>query len=323
VSVPRQAVVLCAGEGRRLRPHTLTCPKPLLPLANVPILEHLLHGLRRAGVRRVALNAWHLAAQVRDWAARREPDGLELYVRIETVLLGTAGGLANLRDWMEPGPLLVLTGDVAGAFDYKALGRRHRASGAEATMLLCPHADTAHYGAVNHDDAGRMTDVAGLRGVGGEHAAVNASVHVLEPAFLDRLPRGPACLARQGYVPALADGARCAIALHAGPWADLGTPADLLAAQAAALAGRLPVAPELLARGGQRHGARNLVHPTARVAPDAELDGGTVVGPRVAIGRGTRLRGCLVLAGAVVPAGADLEAAVIDPSVGQPAAPVP
>jgi mannose-1-phosphate guanylyltransferase len=324
VSVPRQAIVLCAGEGLRLRPYTAACPKPLLPLANVPILEHLLVGLSRAGVRRVALNAFHLAGQVQSWAASAPVAGLSLHVRVEAVLLGTAGGLANLRDWVEPEPLLVLTGDVVAAFDYDALAERHLSSGAEATMLLCPHADVERYGAVAHDDAGWITDIAGLVGRPTAHAAVNASVHVLGPAFLRRLPAGPSsCLVRQGYVPALADGARCAAALHDGPWADLGTPTDLVAAQAAVLGGRLPVSPGLLARGGRRDGSRSLVHPTAEIASDAVLEDGTVVGPRAVVGARARLAACLVLADAIVPADTHCRGAVFDPALGRAVQAVP
>jgi mannose-1-phosphate guanylyltransferase len=334
MSVPHQAVVLCAGEGLRLRPHTAHCPKPLLPLVNAPILEHLLVGLARAGVRRVALNAFHLAEQLQTWAAQARIPGLSLHVRVEPVLLGTGGGLANLADWVEPGPLLVLTGDVTADFDYHALAGRHRESGAEATMLLCPHADVERYGAVHHDAEGWITDIAGLcgrpaargarsgpgsHGLHGAPGAVNASVHVFEWRFLARLPAGHGCLVRQGYVPALLDGARCAAAFHAGPWADLGTPADLVQAQVDALAGTLPVAPALLARGGRRDGARRLVHPKADVAADAILDGGTVVGPRAAIGPGARLTGCLVLADARVPAHVSCRGLLIDPAAGLPA----
>jgi NDP-sugar pyrophosphorylase family protein len=311
VSVPTQAVVLCAGEGRRLLPYTAYRPKPLLPLVNAPILEHLLTGLARAGVRRVALNAFHLAEQMQDWASDATIPGLALHVRVEPVLLGTAGGLANLRDWIEPEPLLVLTGDVAAAFDYDALAERHRSSGADATMLLCTHADIERYGAVTHDHAGWIRDIAGLRGLPGPHAAVNASAHVLGPSFLRSLPDGPGCLVRQGYVPALDDGARCAAAFHEGPWADLGTPGDLLAAQGAALEGRLPVAAQLLERAGRRDGTRSLVHATADVAADAVLDGGCVVGPRAVVEAGARLHGCLVLDDARVPAGTRSERAVL------------
>jgi len=308
---PRQAIVLCAGLGARLRPLTARRPKPLLPLLNVPLLHHALHALRRAGLERAALNAFHLADQLVDFAAGDPVPGLDLHVRVERELLGTGGGLWNLRDWLRPGPVLVLAGDIAADFDLRALAARHRASGAEATMALTA-ADTATFGAVEVDGGGLLTDIVGRLGRPGAAAFVNASAHVLEPRFLARLPAGPSCLVRQGYLPALAAGARIAGWRHEGAWAELGTPAALAAAQRAALGGALPVDPALLALGGRRDGAHSLVHPAARVAPDARLRDGTVVGAGCTVGARAELSGCLLLPGARVPAGAALREQVVD-----------
>lgn len=318
MNVPRQALVLCAGEGRRLLPHTARVPKPLLPLLNVPLLQHVLQRLARAGVERVALNAWHLAGQVRA-AAGAAPGALRVHVREEPELLGTGGALWNLRDWIGPEPLLVLAGDILGDFDLEGLLDRHRATGAEATMALTAAADPRRYGAVEVDAAGLLTDIVGTLRRPGVRALVNASAHVLEPGFLRRLPAGRSCLVRQGYLPALAGGARCAGHVHEGAWAELGTPRDLLLAQRAALAGRLPIDPRLAAAGGRRAGQRSLVHARAVVAPSAILEGGTVVGPDARVGAGARLDGCLLLAGAQVQPGARLRDAILEPATAEAA----
>jgi mannose-1-phosphate guanylyltransferase len=314
VNVPRQAVVLCAGEGRRLRPLTERVPKPLLPLLNVPILRHTLQRLAEAGVERVALNAWHLAEQVEAFARTAPEPRLALEVRREPELLGTGGALWNLRDWIADEPLLVLAGDIVADFDVPDLLARHRAAGAEATMSLATRADVRDFGAVEIDAQGRITDIVGALRRPGARALVNASAHVLEPAFLRRLPAGNSCLVRQGYLPALAAGARCAGALHEGAWAELGSPAALRRAQAAALRNEIPVAPALLAAGGRRDGVESLVHGKARVAAGARLLDGTVVGAGARIGRGASLRGCLVLPGASVPAGAALRDEIVEPA---------
>jgi mannose-1-phosphate guanylyltransferase len=298
-----QAIVLCAGHGTRLQPLTFDHPKPLLPFLNVPLLLHILVRLRAAGVRRVALNAFHHAEQLRDFADREPVPGLDLHVRTERELLGTGGGIRNLRDWLAPGPTLLLAGDILTDVDCAALVARHRAAGAEATMALAPHADVARFGAVETGPDGLITDIAGLVGRPGVARAVNASVHVLEPRFLDRLPPGVSCLVRDGYVPALRSGARCAGHVHAGAWAELGTPEAWAEAQAAALAGALPVDAALLERGGRRGGAQSLVHARALVAPDAMLRDGTVVGAAARIGAGAHLQRCWLLPGAEVPAG--------------------
>lgn len=311
-AVPHQAVVLCAGEGSRLLPFTERCPKPLLPFLNVPLLEHVLLHLEHAGVRRVALNAWHLAEQLEQFVARRPPSELELHVERETNLLGTGGGLQNLLPWMDAGPVLVSTADVLSDADLGALAARHVSADAEATMLLAAHADVDRFGAVELDEHGLLTDIVGSLGRPGVRACVNASLHVLEQRFLRRLPDGPSCLVRQGYLPAIADGARCAGLIHTSAWAELGTPAALLTAQRDALTGVLPVDPSLLARGGVQDGAASLVHPSARVSPDAVLGDGTVVGADVVVGAGATVLGSLLLPGARVEPGATIQDAILD-----------
>ncbi len=326
MSVPRQAIVLCAGEGRRLRPLTARRPKPLLPLLNVPLVQHALVALARAGVERVALNAWHLAPQLVAFAATDPVPGLRLHVRVEPRLLGTGGGIANLRDWLAREPLLVLAGDIVADFDLAAFAAHHAASGAEASMALTARADPSRFGAVSVGAGGLLHDIAGLlgrdggRGVGAGRTFVNASAHLLEPDFVDRLTAGPSCLVRQGYIPTMAAGGRCGGWEHAGPWAELGGVDALLAAQRDALAGALPVDAGLVERGGRRDGRHSLVHATARVAAGVVLSGGTVVGAGAEVGSAARLAGCLVLPGALVAAGARLENVVVDAPDAAPAA---
>ena len=300
--VPIQAVVLCAGEGRRLRPYTERRPKPLLPLHNVPLLRHTLRLLARSGVQRVALNAWYHAEQIQAFAESDPEPDLDLHVERETELLGTGGGLANLAGWRDDGPLLVLTSDVIGPFDLAGLAARHAERDAEATMTLVTDADIERYGAVEMDDAGDLTDIVGLLGRPGTGAAVNGSVHVLSDDFLARLPAASlraSCLVRDGYVPALRDGATVTGFVHAGPWAEIGTPELLLAAQRAVLAGTLPLDPELTAESGRQVPERSAIHAGASVDSSAVLVE-TVVGPRARVGAGAELRDCLVLPGAHV-----------------------
>ncbi len=312
-TVPTQAVVLCAGEGRRLRPFTERRPKPLLPLLNVPLLRHTLRLLARSGVQRVALNAWCLSEQILAFAESRPEPGLDLHVEVEPTLLGTGGGLANLSGWRGDGPLLVLTSDVLADFDLAGLASRHAARGAEASMTLVTDADIERYGAVEMDDAGDLTDIVGLVGRPGTAAAVNGSVHLLSAAFLERLPAaaGPSCLVRDGYVPALREGAAIAGFVHQGPWAEIGTPELLLAAQRAALAGDLPLDPALMAECGPSVPTRSRVHRSASVSAAAVLED-TVVGPRAHVGAGARLRGCVVLPGAEIAPNAVHTDAVLD-----------
>ena len=192
MSVPTQAVILAAGEGRRLRPHTESRPKPLMPFLNLPLLRHSLRLAARSGVRRVWINAWHCAPQIVDFVATRPEPALDVTVVVEDQLLGTGGGLANLWARMPRAPVLLLVSDIVADFDIEAMSRHHSERNASATMALTAAADPSHFGAVHMDRDGRLADIAGLRV---ERATdrcsgpgfVNASAHILEPEFLDTL----------------------------------------------------------------------------------------------------------------------------------------
>jgi len=313
VRPPRQAVILAAGHGRRLRPFTDRRCKPLMTFLNLPLLQHSLRLLARSGVQRVALNAFHLAAQLRAALPSLREPGLELQLVEEPELLGTGGGLANLWRGLSREPTFVLVCDVIADFDLAALACAHQQAGALATMALTAAADPELFGPVQCDEAGLLTDIVGLTGAGGGAPRVNASAHLLEPEFIEALPLRPSCLVRDGYVPALRAGARCLGFEHRGSWAETGTPQALLAAQQAALGGRLAVDAGLLRAAGRlAPDASSLVHPEAELADDAVLDGGTTVAAGARIGAAARLSRCLVLPGAVVAAGSRHADAILD-----------
>lgn len=317
MTVPRQAIVLAAGMGQRLRPFTNHTPKPLVPFLNRPLLAGTLEDLSRAGVERVWINAWHLADQLVDWAAGWQDNSLKLTVVVEPELLDTGGGLVNIQPLLEPEPVLVLAGDIIADFDYGALARRHQASGAEATMALTTAADPEVFGPVAIDSDQMLCDIVGRLGRPGERSLVNASAHLLEPRFLDRLPRsGTSCLVRDGYLPAMATGATVAGWVHPGAWAETGTPGALLAAQQAALAGSLPLSPGRRAAGGLPWATGTdqlgLVHPTAQLGAGVELLDGSTVGPGARLGDGVTVRQCLVAGGVCLPDHTTWEHQIID-----------
>ena len=302
MTVPRQAIVLAAGMGQRLRPYTNHTPKPLVPFLNRPLLAGTLEDLSRAGVERVWINAWHLAEQLVEWAADWRDEKLQLTVVVESELLDTGGGLVNIQPLLAAEPVLVLAGDIIADFDYGALAQRHQDSAAEATMALTPAADPQAFGPVAIDHEQMLCDIVGRLGCPGERALVNASAHLLEPRFLDRLPRsGKSCLVRDGYLPAMAAGATVAGWVHPGAWAETGTPLALLSAQQAALAGTLPLPPGRIDAGGllsaPGSGQLALVHPTARLGDGVELLDGSTIGPGATLGDGVTVRQCLVAGG--------------------------
>src|SRR3712207_3613288 len=151
-----KAVVLAAGEGRRLRPLTTSQPKPLLPLLDRPLIEHLIRGLLRFGVQEVLANLHHQAETLERYVARSEY-GRALILRREGELSGTAGGVRRFADVLQgEREFLVVSADAAHEVDYGSLIAAHRVQEASLTVVTKEVADARPYGTAVVDADNRI-----------------------------------------------------------------------------------------------------------------------------------------------------------------------
>ncbi len=277
-----KAMVLAAGLGLRMRPLTLLRAKPALPVLDRPLLEFTLERLAHAGVRDVVVNLHHLADSVIDAIGTGRRLGVRISYACEREILGTGGGPRAVREFFGREPFLLVNGDVFFDFDLRALVARHRASGALATLALRPLPDPSAYSPVVTDRRGRILSIAGRPRPARGTVSMFASVHVLDPRLLERLPPGPSDSVRDLYVPLLAEGAHLAGVRCAGAWYDFGRPSLYRDAQLRMLRGR-----------GR---AQVLVGRGARIAAG---DGGAPLGAgrAVASGEGRPRRGQRAVAG--------------------------
>ena len=179
----KTAVVLSAGLGTRLRPLTDTCPKPMVPVAGMPLLERTVRHLAAHEVTDVCVNLHHLPHVVRDHFADGSAFGVRLHFSVESELLGTAGALNAFRAFLSE-PFLVWYGDVLSDFDVSALVRHHRATGALATVGLYRVDNPTQCGLVDMDETGRITRFVEKPPVAFTDLA-NAGVYACEPGVLD------------------------------------------------------------------------------------------------------------------------------------------
>jgi NDP-sugar pyrophosphorylase family protein len=291
-----KAMVLAAGLGLRMRPLTLLRAKPALPVLNRPLLHWTMVALARAGVRYVMVNLHHLPETITDVLGTGRRWGLVIRYSDEPVILGTGGGPRAVREAFGHEPLLLVNGDVLFDIDLRRLTEAHRASGARATLALrrnpVPHA----YSPVVTDRRGRILSIAGRPRRARGAVSMFASVHVLDPDLLDRLPEGASDSVRDLYIPLLAEGARLQGVRTRGAWYDFGRPALYRDAQLRLLPGR-----------GRD---RVLVDGKARVAATARLRR-SVVGARARVGAIARVERSVLWDGAVVEAGARAEGAIV------------
>lgn len=273
-----RALILAAGFGTRLGALSDERPKPLLPVCDIPLIRYAVALLRGHGVDEIAVNLHHRGDLIRAELG----DGF--HYSDEPEILGTGGGIVRLADWLTRGgrdSFLVVNGKIVTDVDLGALLRHHDATNAAATMVLREVPDAAKWGAIEVDDAGRVTRILD-QGTPGAHACMFTGIHVLSPRLLARLPpTGPSDSIRQAYIPALLAGERIESILHAGYWHEHSTPERYLQGNWNLLSGsvNLTYPPGPLLR----------IAPSATVAPDAVLGPHVVIGARSVVHPGARL----------------------------------
>ncbi len=289
-----KAVILAGGEGTRLRPLTLSTPKPVVPVVDRPFLRHQLELLLGAGVKEVVFAVAYRPDRVEAVFGDGRALGIKIHYAVEETPLGTGGAVKNAEPLLD-GRTIVLNGDVLTDVDLGQVLAGHEASRASATLVLAPVPNPSAYGLVETDPDGRV-----LRFIEKPDPSqittdtINAGIYVLETPVLEMMPAGAPHSIERAFFPALlARGDRVSAHIHRGYWIDIGTPEKYLQVHRDILHRRFPVALEGERRGG------GWVHPRARVEAGARLEGRFYVGP-----------GCDVSAGASVGPDAVLVAEV-------------
>ena len=295
-----EAILLVGGKGTRLRPLTVNTPKPMVPAAGVPFLTHQLARARAAGVEHIVLATSYLAEVFEPHFGDGSALGLSLEYVTEEEPLGTGGAIRNVASRLHSGPdepVLIFNGDILTGLDIQALVATHSSSGADVSLHLTRVEDPRAFGLVPTDSTGRVTAFLEKPQTPEEIVTdqINAGAYVFRRSVIDTIPAGrPVSVERETFPDLLASGAHLQGMVDSTYWLDLGTPQAFVRGSADLVLGRAP-SPAVPGRCGDR-----LVLPTATVAPDAKLTGGTVVGDRAVIGEGARIHGSTVLADAVV-----------------------
>ncbi|MER6120574.1 NDP-sugar synthase [Streptomyces sp. NPDC001743] len=300
----KEAILLVGGKGTRLRPLTVHTPKPMVPAAGVPFLTHQLARARAAGVEHIVLATSYLAEVFEPYFGDGSSLGLHIEYVTEREPLGTGGAIRNVARRLTSGPgepVLIFNGDILTGLDIRALVTSHADSGADVSLHLTRVEDPRAFGLVPTDGTGRVTAFLEKPQSPEEIVTdqINAGAYIFRRSVIDTIPAGrPVSVERETFPGLLADGAHLQGMVDSTYWLDLGTPQAFIRGSADLVLGRAP-SPAVPGRCGD-----SLVLPTASVAPDAKLSGGTVIGADAVIGAGARIDGSAVLAGAFVEPGA-------------------
>jgi NDP-sugar pyrophosphorylase family protein len=212
-----RAVILAGGKGTRMRPYTTVLPKPLVPIADRPILELVIRQLAKHGFQRIDLSVGHLGGLIKAYLDSIElPEGLELQYWWEDAPLGTAGALTRIEGLDEP--FLAMNGDVLTTLDYAQLMRFHK--GHEGALTIATHRQRVDVdlGVIESEDGfiTSYTEKPTMR------FDVSMGVYVYDPDVLEVIPERHFDL--PDVVQAMLDGGR-KVAVYSGPgvWFDIGT----------------------------------------------------------------------------------------------------
>ena len=304
---------MAGGEGTRLRPMTANQPKPLLPVANRPVMEHVLRLLRRHGFDETVVTVQFLANLVRTYFGDGEELGMHLRYATEQVPLGTAGSVANAEDALRDEAFLVISGDALTDIDLTALVRAHRSTGALVTVCLSRVADPVDFGIVVQDGDGQIQRFLEKPTWGQVFSdTVNTGIYVMEPEVFRYVERGrPVDWSADVFPALLAAGAPLYGHVAEGYWEDVGSlesyrraNVDVLLRRVDAEIDGFEVAPGVWLGEG------------AEIDPDAVLEGPLAIGAYAKVEAGACVKALSVLGdNVVVMGGAVVERSVVHDNV--------
>jgi mannose-1-phosphate guanylyltransferase len=305
-----QAVILVGGEGTRLRPLTVTVPKPVLPLVDRPFLAYTLEWLRRHGVDDVIMSCGFLATSVRNVLGDGSQFGLRLRFVEEPEPRGTAGALKYAEDLLDE-RFLMLNGDVLTDIDLTAQLAQHEATGAVGTLALVPVEDPSAYGLVRtHEDRSVREFVEKPTADSIDTNLISAGAYVLERRVLDLIPAGRNVSIEREVWPRLVGEGLFAFAADAY-WLDIGTPERYLQGTFDILEGNVKTAvtdrlgTSYVAVADQVEAAGRIVPPAivergCRIGIGAHVGSLVVLGEGVEVGEGSKIERSVVLNGSQI-----------------------
>lgn len=323
-----RAMIMAAGIGTRLRPLTDLVPKPMAPIVNRPALYHILHLLRRHGLREVVINLHHLPEVITGYFGDGSALGMHIEYSFEPELLGTAGGVKNNAAFLGDDTFLVVSGDALTDIDLTGLIAAHRRNGSIATMAVKEVADPSLFGVVVADDEDK---VVGFQEkptlVEARSRLCNCGIYVFEPGILAHILPGQFDDFGRRVFPDLL---REHVPFHAHTissyWSDVGNLHEYIRGNGDALARRVGVEipgteirPGLWVEDGSEIAPTAQIEPPAaigrgcRIEEGAVIDGPCVIGDGCVVGAGAHITRTLVLQRSHIAPGA----LVVDGIVGQ------
>ena len=299
------AVILVGGRGTRLRPLTIGTPKPMLPTANHPFLQHLLARIKAAGITHVVMSTSFKAEIFEEYFGDGSDMGLEIEYVVEDTALGTGGGIRNVYDHLRHDTVMVFNGDILSGMDLGGILDTHHSKDADLTMHLLNVRDPRAFGCVPTDDDGRVLEFL-EKTEDPPTNQINAGCYVFKKDLIATIPENRVVsVERETFPGVLEEGYKVFGHVDNSYWRDMGRPDDFVRGSSDLVRG-IAHSPLLEGKTGE-----SLVDPSAGVAGGVLLLSGTSVGRGSEIGAGCRLDGTVIFDGVTIEPGAHIANSII------------
>ncbi|KNC52207.1 mannose-1-phosphate guanyltransferase beta [Thecamonas trahens ATCC 50062] len=323
-----KALILVGGFGTRLRPLTLSAPKPVVPFANKEIVLHQIEALVKAGIDEVVLAVNYQPEKMMEafptsptWVGGKLQLGIRISTSLEEEPLGTAGPLKLAESILgsDGEPFIVLNSDVICTFPFEELIAFHKAHGKEGTIMVTKVEEPSKYGVVVSDGDGKIERFVEKPQVYVGNR-INAGIYIFNPAILERIPLAPTSIEKKIF-PVMADEGQLYCMDLPAFWMDIGQPPDYLkgmvmylsALASGDVSGEGPSGATFVGSlvEGDNFIGPVFMHPDAVVDETALVGPNVVIGPGCSIGAGARVQRTTLLAGAKVKAHAWVKSSII------------
>jgi mannose-1-phosphate guanylyltransferase len=305
-----KALILVGGFGTRLRPLTLSVPKPIIEFANKPGIIHQIEALVEIGVTEVVLAVNYqpdaMSNCMNQWEKKL---GVKITYSRETTPLGTGGPIALAKDKLNDGkPFFVLNSDVICPFPFKQMLEFHLKHGAEGTILVTKVDEPSKYGVIVSNENGKIERFVEKPQiyVGNK---INAGIYIFNPSILDRIQLKPTSIEKEIFPAMARDNQLYCFSLD-GFWMDVGQPKDFLTGMCLYLNHLSETKPELLATGENFVGPV-LVDSTAKIGKNCLIGPHVTIGPGVIIEDGVRIKHSAIFEGVNIGSNSWIDKSII------------
>ncbi len=238
-----KAVVMAGGEGSRLRPLTIRRPKPMVPIAGKPVMEHILNLLKRHGITEVVITVQYLASNIEDYFGNGSQFGMRITYSREDMPLGTAGSVKNAEDQLTE-PFLVISGDALTDYNLTDIIKFHREKKSMATLMLAHVPDPLEYGVIITNQDGHITEFLEKPSWGEVISdTINTGIYVLDPKVFSYFEKNKQFDFSQELFPMMLKNGDplYGYVAESGYWCDVGNLTEYMRANADVLQGRVEV----------------------------------------------------------------------------------